>query len=166
MRISLITRTAAAFIAGIFITFSQAHDANVAMLGLLIISAGWFLSTLFLILENQNRIVNGLIMLATGAIAWLSVSVDANASTAWAWLLLQAWALFAVATELHFANRAAKKSAARRDQVISAALAAALLAAQLLIDPADSVSHVGFFGAYAIILAVHLGISSASPKQA
>ena len=28
----------------------------------------------------------------------------------------------------------------------------------------DPVAFVGFFGAYAIILGVHLGISSASPK--
>lgn len=139
------------------------HDENIAMFGLIILSAGWFLSTMFLILDNQNKIVNGLIMLATASMAWLAVSFDANDSMAWAWQLLEVWAVFCVATELYFAKESSKKSAERRDHLISAGLAVALLVAQLLIGTSDAVSHVGFFGAYAIFLAVHLGISSASP---
>jgi hypothetical protein len=164
MRISLIIKAAAAFIAGIFITFSQAHDANVAMFGLLIISAGWFLASLFLILKNSNPIMNGLLVLASAAMVWYSTGFDANGATTFAWILLEAWAFFGTIAELVFALRSKKKSAERRDHLISAALALGLLFAQVSITKAsDSVSHVGFFGAYAIILAMHLALSAFSP---
>ncbi len=165
MRISLIIKAAAAFIAGLFITFSQAHDANVAMFGLLIISAGWFLASLFLILKNSNPIFNGLLVLASAAMAWYSMGFDANGTTTWAWILLEAWGLFGAIAELISALRSKTKSADRRDHFISAALALGLFISQISITAAaDSVSHVGFFGAYAIILAVHLGIAAASPQ--
>jgi hypothetical protein len=164
MRISLIIKAAAAFIAGIFITFSQAHDASVAMLGLLIVSAGWFLGSLILIIKNSNPVFNGLLMLASAGMAWYSTGFDANGATTAAWILLEAWAFFGAIAELIFALRSKKKSAERRDHFISAALALGLLISQISITKAsDSVSHVGFFGAYAIILAVHLGLSAFSP---
>ena len=165
MRISLILKAAFAFVAGLFITFSQAHDANVAMLGLVMISAGWFLASLFLILKNINPIINGLLMLATAAMAWFAVSFEANNATTMAWILLQSWGLFGAVVELLLALRAEKKSAHRRDSFINAGLALGLFVSQISITAAaDSVSHVGFFGAYAIILAVHLGITAASPS--
>ena len=165
MRISQIIQASAAFIAGIFITFSQAHDADVAMLGLLIVSAGWFLAAIIAVLKNQSTVLNSVVFLGSAAMAWLSVSFDANNATTMAWILLMAWALFGAIFELIFALRAGKKSGARRDHLISAVLAIGLLISQASITAAsDSVSHVGFFGAYAVILAVHLGISSASPN--
>ena len=165
MRTSQIIKAASAFIAGIFITFSQVHDANVAMFGLLLISAGWFLASLFLILKNINPVFNGLLMLATSAMAWLAVSFEANNATTMAWILLQSWGLLGAIVELIFALRSEKKSAQRRDYFINAALALGLFVSQISITAAaDSVSHVGFFGAYATILGVHLGIAAASPS--
>lgn len=165
MRASLIIKAAAAFIAGIYITFSQAHDANVAMFGLLIISAGWFLASIISVLKNSNPILNGVLILATAAMAWLAVSFEANNATTMAWILLEAWALFGAIFELIFALRAQKKSAIRRDYLINAGLALGLFVSQVSITAAaDSVSHVGFFGAYAAILGVHLAIASASPN--
>lgn len=165
MRISQIIQASAAFIAGIFITFSQAHDADVAMLGLLIVSAGWFLAAIIAVLKNQSTVLNSLVILGSAAMAWMSVSFDANNATTMAWILLMAWGLFGAIFELIFALRANKKSVARRDHLINSVLAIGLFAAQAAITKAsDSVSHVGFFGAYAIILAIHLGIAAASPK--
>jgi hypothetical protein len=69
MRSSLIIKAAAAFTAGIFITFSQAHDANIAMFGLIILSSGWFLASIFDLLKNQAPIFNGCLMLASAAMA-------------------------------------------------------------------------------------------------
>lgn len=164
MRLSLILKAAFAFVAGIFITFSQAHDANVAMFGLLLICAGWFLASLFLILKNINPVINGILILATAAMAWLATSFDANNATSMAWILLQSWGLFGALVELLLALRTDKKSALRRDYFINSGLALTLYISQIAITAPDPVSHVGFFGAYAIILSVHLGISAASPK--
>jgi hypothetical protein len=167
LRSSLIIKAAAAFTAGIYITFSQAHDASVAMLGLLIISAGWFLASIILVLKNSNPILNGVLILATAAMAWLTVSFEANNATTMAWILLETWGLFGAIFELIFALRAQKNSSAHRDHLISAGLAAGLLVSQVSITAAsDSVSHVGFFGAYASILAVHLALSAFSPSTA
>ena len=165
MRISLIIKAAAAFVAGVFITFSQAHDANVAMLGLVIISAGWIAASLVDVLKNKNPYLSGFILLASGAMIYYAVSFEANNATTMAWILLEAWGLFGAIAELIFALRAAKKSSARRDHLISAVLGLGLFGAQASVTAAsDSVSHVGFFGAYAILLAVHLGIAASSPK--
>lgn len=165
MRASLIIKAAAAFGTGIFITFSQAHDAKVAMLGLLIISAAWVLASILLILKDIHRVLNGLQLISTAVMAWLTVSFDANDATTMAWALLATWGLIGAIFEFTFAARAQKKSAVRRDHLINAGLAAGLFISQITITAAnDSVSHVGFFGAYAAILGVHLSIASASPK--
>lgn len=165
MRISQLIKSAAAFIAGIFITFSQAHDADVAMLGLVIISAGWAVASVFDVLKNRQPVLNGIILLGACAMIYYAVSFEPNNATTLAWILLMAWGLFGAIVELIFALRAEKKSVARRDYLINSVLAIGLFAAQAAITKAsDSVSHVGFFGAYAIILAIHLGIAAASPK--
>lgn len=164
MRTSQIIKAASALIAGIFITFSQAHDANVAMFGLLIISAGWFLASLVLVLKNINPIINGFLLLATAGMAWYAISFEPNNATTMAWILLQSWGFFGAIAEIIFALRAPKRSAPRRDHFINAVLALGLFISQISITAAaDSVSHVGFFGAYAVILSVHLGIAAASP---
>lgn len=165
MRISLIIKSAAALIAGIFITFSQAHDANVAMFGLIILSSGWFLASIFEVLKNQKPFLNGFLILASAAMAWSAVSFEANNATTRAWILLEAWGFFGAIVEIIFALRAVKKSSVRRDHLISAALAFGLFVSQVSITAAsDSVSHVGFFGAYAILIAVHTALISASPN--
>lgn len=165
MRISQIIKAASAFIAGIFITFSQAHDADVAMLGLVIMSAGWAVASVFDVLKKRNPVLNGIILLAASYMIYCATSFEANNATTMAWILLMAWGLFGAIAELIFALRAEKKSVARRDYLINSVLAIGLFAAQAAITKAsDSVSHVGFFGAYAIILAIHLGIAAASPN--
>lgn len=167
MRISIIIKAAAAFVAGVFITFSQAHDANVAMLGLVIISAGWIAASIVDVIKNKNPYLSGFILLSAGTMIYQAVSFEANNATTMAWILLEAWGFFGAIAELIFALRAGRKSSARRDHLISAVLALGLFGAQVSVTAAsDSVSHVGFFGAYAILVAVHLGISAASPTVA
>jgi hypothetical protein len=142
-----IIQAAAAFVAGIFITFSQVHDANIGMYGLAIISVGWCIAAIVAITKRNAIIFN------------------ANNATSSAWILIQSWGLFGALAELYLAIRQGKGSAQRRDHFINAGLAAALVVALALVtDAGDSVSRVGFFGAYAVILAVHLGIAAASPK--
>ena len=166
MKLSIIVKAAAALVAGIFITFSQVHDANLAMSGFAIIASGWFIAASISALRKQNPILSVVVIVASALMVRFATSFDANNATTMAWVLLEAWAIFVALIEIISALRATKKSSARRDHLISAGLAAGLFVSQILITAAsDSVSHVGFLGAYAIILGVHLGITSASPKE-
>ena len=165
MRASLIIKAAAAFIAGIYITFSQAHDANLAMTGLVIIATGWFFAAAVSAIKKQNPVLSVFVIVVSVSMVRFATSFDANSATSRAWTLLMALAIFFSFVEIISAIRSAKKSAARRDHLISAGLAVGLFVSQVSISAAaDSVSHVGFFGAYAAILGVHLGISAASPN--
>ena len=166
-KFAISVQSAVALIAGLFITFSQSHDANIAITGLVIIALGWCAASIIFILANSNPFLNGFILLASGAMIYQAISFEPNNATTLAWILLQAWGFFGAIAEIIFALRAGKKSAARRDHLISALLAAGLFVSQISItEAADSVSHVGFFGAYAIFLGVHLGISAATPSAA
>lgn len=165
MRIVQAVQAFFAFVAGIFITFSQAHDADVAMLGLLLLAAGWFLASVIAIIKNLSPILHGVVFVGAAVMGYSAISFDANNATTLAWILLMAWGSFGAIFELIFALRSTKQSPARRDHLISGALAIGLVISQASITAAsDSVSHVGFFGAYAAILGVHLGISASSPK--
>jgi hypothetical protein len=68
-------------------------------------------------------------------------------------------------TEVILALSAKPRSGRRRDHLISAGLAAAFGLTQVLTPVNDSVTHVGFLGAYAVILSVHLGLSVLSPAN-
>ena len=165
MRPVQIIQASTALIAGLLITFSQKHDADVAMLGLLIMSAGWVVASAVSVIKRQSIILHSIVAIGAMAMIAYSQSFVANEATTMAWILLMSWALFGAIFEIIFALRAPKKSHERRDFFISAALAILLFAAQASVTKAsDSVSHVGFFGAYAILLAVHLGIAAASPR--
>ncbi|WP_296631001.1 hypothetical protein [Rhodoluna sp.] len=165
MRISQIIQASAALVAGLLITFSQKHDAQVAMLGLLILSIGWVLASAVAVFKRQSIILHSIVAIGAMAMIAYSQSFVANEATTQAWILLMSWGLFGAILELIFALRAGKKTIDRRDFLINSGLAIFLLLSQISItDAADSVSRVGFFGAYAILLAVHLGISAASPR--
>jgi hypothetical protein len=167
MRITQIIQGATALIAGLLITFSQKHDADVAMLGLLIMSAGWVVASAVAVIKKQSMILHSIVAIGAMAMIAYSQSFVANEATTRAWILLMSWGFFGAILEIIFALRAAKKSDERRDYLINAALALLLVVAQIAITKAsDSVSHVGFFGAYAILLAVHLGVAAASPRTA
>ena len=167
MRITQIIQASAALVAGLLITFSQKHDADVAMLGLFILSIGWVLASAVAVLKRQSIILHSVVAIGAMAMIAYSQSFVANEATTRAWILLMSWGLFGAILELIFALRAPRKSDARRDFLINSALAFLLLFAQVAITKAsDSVSHVGFFGAYAILLAVHLGVAAASPRTA
>jgi uncharacterized membrane protein HdeD (DUF308 family) len=66
--------------------------------------------------------------------------------------------------ELYAARKEKISTRTGRDYLISAVFAI-LLGALFLIAPLDIVSAVGFFGAYLVISAVHLGISALTPAK-
>ena len=162
MRLTQIIQAAAALIAGLYVTFAQAHDARAGMLALLIMSIGWFAAAVVSVTRGRAVLINIVVGVGAAAMAWLSQSFEANATTTFAWELLGSWALFGTLAEVLLGLLHKPQ---RRDHFISAGLAALLFIALLAITSAsDSVSRVGFFGAYAMLLAVHLGISAATPK--
>jgi hypothetical protein len=118
-----IIQAAAAFVAGIFITFSQVHDANIGMYGLAIISVGWCLAAIVAITRSKAIIFNAFIALASAAMIWFALSFDANNATTNAWILIQSWGFFGALAELYLAIRQGKGSAQRRDHLINAGLA-------------------------------------------
>lgn len=165
MRITQTIQAASALIAGLYVTFAQAHDAKAGMVALLIISIGWFAAAILSLAQRRFVIFNIFIGAGAVAMAWLSQTLDANSSTDFAWGLLESWALFGALAEVVFGLVAKRAKQVARDHWISAGLAALLFIALLAVtDAGDSVSRVGFFGAYAILLAAHLGIAAASPK--
>lgn len=166
----------AAFVAGILITFSQSHSANVGMIALAIMSIGWAFAFAWSAIADRKahgRIFRGIIAVASAAMAALAIQSFAELSgfsgqiplekDAWAWGLLESWAFAGALTEVILALFAKPRSIRRRDHLISAGLAAALGLTQFFTPVDDSVTHVGFFGAYAVILSVHLGLSVLSP---
>lgn len=167
----------AAFVAGILITFSQSHGAAVGMFALAIISVGWAIAfgwSAIVDKKSRGRVFRAIIAAASAAMAVfaiqtaLALMVESQKlieQTDWAWGLLAAWGLAGAATEVILALFAKPSSARRRDHLISAGLAAAFGLTQILSPAIDSVTHVGFLGAYAVILSVHLGLSVLSPAD-
>jgi hypothetical protein len=69
-----------------------------------------------------------------------------------------------VITELMVAKKLGRKTLQGKEAVITAVASAIMLGIALGIDVGE-VPLIGFFGAYNAILAVHLGISAATPKK-
>lgn len=166
-------QAASAFVAGILITFSQAHDAAVGMIALAIVSIAWAGSLGWAAIADKKasgRIFRAVIAVSSAVMAVLAIQAatvsqpDAEQIN-WAWALLVSWGFAGAIAEVISALFAKPGSIRRRDHLISAGLAAGLGISQFLTPASDPVTHVGFFGAYAVILAVHLGISVLSPTK-
>lgn len=176
-RIVASIQAVAAFVAGILITFSQSHGAAVGMVALAIISVGWAIAFGWSAIadkKSRGRVFRAIIAAASAAMAVFAIQIAFALTvesqklvelTDWAWGLLAAWGLAGAATEAILALFAKPSSARRRDHLISAGLAAAFGLTQFFTPSNDSVTHVGFLGAYAVILSVHLGLSVLSPAN-
>ena len=176
-RIVASIQAATAFAAGILITFSQSHGAAVGMVALTIVSIGWAVAFGWSAIadkKSRGRVFRAIIAASSAAMAVfavqtaISLMVESQKTveqTDWAWGLLAAWGFAGAATEVILALFAKPSSARRRDHLISAGLAFALGLTQTFTPAIDSVTHVGFFGAYAVILSVHLALSVLSPSK-
>jgi hypothetical protein len=78
--------------------------------------------------------------------------------------LVTAWGLLSGVLELYAARKERISTRLGRDYLLNAVFAL-ILGALFLFAPLDIVSAVGFFGAYLVISAVHLGISAATPAK-
>ena len=168
MRQSNALRAAVSLGVGLFITFSQLHNATIGLLALAIFSLG------FAITNSLGSIVWGkglvaieampltVVSLLVGVFALMAMSGE-SAQTAFIGLVT-VWGLFSGAFELYLARRASIKSTEGREFLMSAILSATL-GLLFLVAPLDIVSAVGFFGAYLIVSGVQLGVAAATPSS-
>jgi hypothetical protein len=163
-------RAAISFGVGIFITFNQSHSAATGLLSLAIFGIGFALlnavaSTLWgkglFSLENFPLTLAALIV---GLAALLVPATDPEASALAFVYLVTGWGLISGAFEMYLARRSGLATRFGKDSLISASLSL-LVGLLFLAVPLDIISAVGFFGAYLVLSAVHLGISATTPSK-
>jgi len=163
-------RAAISFALGVFITFSQAHGADIGLVVLAAFGLALGLgggSLVFVRRAGLNPIQElpvAVVALLIGIFASLAFFNPVGQLAAFL-ALVSAWGVISGAFELYQARRVSFKSQFGRDYLISAVFALLLGLLFLAVD-LDEVSAVGFFGAYLTLSGVHLGIAAAShPKS-
>jgi hypothetical protein len=163
-------RAAISFGVGIFITFNQSHSAATGLLALGIFGIG------FALLNGIGSVVWGkgllslenlpltLAALVVGLAALLVPTNDLQAAALVFVFLVAGWGLIAGAFEMYLARRSGFASRSGKDSLINAVLSLGI-GLLFLIVPLEIVSAVGFFGAYLVMSAVHLGISATTPAK-
>ena len=170
MQFVFAARATISFAIGIFITFNQSHSAATGLFALGLFGIG------FAILNSVSSQVwaKGIFSLETfpltlsalnvGVAALLVPTGDLQAAALVFVFLVAGWGLIAGAFELYLARRSGFGTRSGKDNLISAVLGLGV-GLLFLIVPLDIVSAVGFFGAYLVLSAVHLGISAATPAK-
>lgn len=170
MRIVIALRATISMVVGLFITFNQSHSAATGLLALAIFALG------FAVANGVGSAIWGKGLVAVESmpltvaafiIGLLSILVPGSdpAAQSMAFIyLVTGWGLISGSFEIYLARRAGFKSQSGRDQLINACFGL-LLGFLFLVAPLDIVSAVGFFGAYLVLSAVHLGIASATPAK-
>ena len=170
MKFVFAARAAISFSVGIFITFNQSHSAATGLFALGIFGIGFAILNAIgsqvrakgiFSLENFPLTLAALIV---GVAALLVPTGDLQAAALVFTFLVAGWGLIAGAFELYLARRSGFATRSGKDNLISAVLALGV-GLLFLIVPLDIVSAVGFFGAYLVLSAVHLGISAATPAK-
>ncbi len=170
MKFVFAARAAISFAVGIFITFNQSHSAATGLFALGLFGIGFaILNSVssqvwakgIFSLENFPLTLAALIV---GVAALLVPTGDLQAAALVFVLLVSGWGLIAGAFELYLAGRSGFSTRSGKDNLISAVLSLGI-GLLFLIAPLDIVSAVGFFGAYLVLSAVHLGISAATPAK-
>ncbi len=170
MKFVLALRAAISFGVGIFITFNQSHSAATGLFALGIFGIGFaVLSGIgssvwgkgIFSLENFPLTLAALIL---GAAALLVPTGNLEAAGLVFVFLVSGWGLVSGAFELYLARRSGFATRSGKDNLLNAVLSLGL-GVLFLIIPLDIVSAVGFFGAYLVLSAVHLGISAATPNK-
>ena len=170
MKFVFAARAAISFGVGIFITFNQSHSAATGLFALAIFGIGYAALNgigsavwgkgLFS-LENFPLTLAAMII---GLAALLVPATDPEASALVFVYLVTGWGLIAGAFEMYLARRSGFATRLGKDSLISASLSL-LVGLLFLAVPLDIISAVGFFGAYLVLSAVHLGISATTPNK-
>jgi uncharacterized membrane protein HdeD (DUF308 family) len=166
VRLLLILRAAVFVGVGLLITFIQAHTYSVGVLALTIFAFAYALvSALALVVKgNQLPVVETLILTVFAVATGIAAIVTTPEASTWLVKLYAVWGIASGLTELAQAFRTGRKTNRGRELLISGALSFAFGLLFALV-PLAELDTVGFFGAYLILSAVHLGIAAASERK-
>lgn len=166
-----IARAIPAIVVGLIITFTPDHSAG---LGLLALGAFGLTSAIVLTVSSTRlstdeplRALHRGLAVITAIVAAASFALVAALEgnlLGFLLLALGAYGVFAGAYELVWGLRHRGRSAFARDGITVGG--GTILLALILVAVGDSVSAVGFFGAYAVIMGVFLIITGFSAKSA
>lgn len=157
----------------IAITFTQAHNAFVGLIAVLAFATGILAAEVWQAFGTDDRQLKGTVIRLAASVVLLSGAVGYSMPTAPLLtvmsinVLLIGYALFAI--EVFRAVRAGWRQPAGRDHLVVATLHL-LLTGLFFFNTLGwltlgEVPAVGFFGAYAAILAVLWGLRAFDPKQ-
>ncbi|MCM3658968.1 hypothetical protein M3147_17055 [Agromyces mediolanus] len=162
-----VVRGALALAATAAITFSQDHSPAMGLLvfGIWAVVVGVVVGALSLrfVADRTTRAVTLVSAIVTAVAGLLALTVPG--SLPFFLSLVSAWAAITGFLELYLGLRGRGRDAGGRDRLAAGIFTAALAVLFVLLPP-DSVTAVGFFGAYLAILGVYLVIGGLSQKWA
>lgn len=149
---------------GLFITFFQAHGPDIGLIMLASFAGAMALGNLAFWLSKQQTVAESVATLGYLPVMVLSLFGLFQAEELLLALFITGVALLGLLTAAFEGYRAKSLGLSTRDgrDFLISALIALALGLMFLIATLDSVSAVGFFGAYLILYGVHWGIASAS----
>lgn len=148
---------------GLFITFSQAHGPDIGLLSFMAFALVFGVGSLVFAKENRSWVPLGIVSLVALVLAGVAITQVEDLLLGLYLSVVGFWATVVAIYDLYLARKAGFAERAGRDYLISSVLTFGL-ALLFLVANLDSVSAVGFFGAYMILVGVHWGIAAAGPK--
>ena len=166
MRLLLILRAAVFIGVGMFITFTQAHTYATGLVALTVFGFGYALVSVvaLAVKRSQLPVVETSLLTLFALLVGVGAGLIAADPHLWLEKLFAVWGLASGLTELIQAFRVGRTTNRGRELLISGGLSTAfgVLFAAVQLAELDT---VGFFGAYLILSAVHLGIAAASERK-
>lgn len=175
MRKILLVKTLAAAIVAIIITFTQAHNAILGLIGVLTFTTVMVAAEIYTAFKSTDRQIRGPIMriaasvLVLGSlVSYTYVTEQDNYTLLIINIVIASYGFFAI--EMYKSVRAGfAKDPEGRDHLTAALLNLVLLVTYLLdfagVIKLGEIPAVGIYGAYTAMLAVLWGIKAFDPKQ-
>jgi uncharacterized membrane protein len=152
---------------GLVITFSQVHDYGVGIMAITSFGIGYAMVSVLVALVQRKKMsayeAVPLTIFALG-IGLAATQLNSHTQVFWYPMLIVIWGLASAGFEFLQAKKSGFKSPFGSEHLISAILGM-LLALLYAFVRLQEIDAVGFFGAYMILSAVHLGISAVSARK-
>lgn len=151
---------------GLVITFSQVHDYSVGIMAITSFGIGYAMVSVLVALVQRKKMsayeTVPLTVIALG-IGLAATQLNSHTQDFWYPMLIVIWGLASAGFEFLQARKLGLKSQRGAEHLISAVLGL-LLGLLYGFVRLQEIDAVGFFGAYMILSAVHLGISAVSHR--
>lgn len=148
---------------GLFITFSQAHGPDIGLITFAWFVAAFGVGSIAFSKADRTQLPLGVAGVVSVVLALVALTQESELQLGLFLSVVGFWATVTAIYELYLAKRAGFSERSGRDFLISSVLTFGL-GLLFLVANLDSVSAVGFFGAYLILIGVHWGIAAAGPK--